>query len=319
MPAALFLLRPHLLVVALLIRPAASGGSAAAATASCAGQDGLSVWQLDQLYPAAVPAGKHSAHTHAHPYACFAPPNRWVQWRGWGGGLSWHARRFTAGRAAAASGGGPAAAAAAVAAQQPVLLEGAGGVALAKAVLPPAVGTLAPASPHCVFTGLGLTRTLRRHAPAPARNAPLPRASDNARARRVQVCGTIRELLAPSLSLAHTQKRDSVDGLPVSRPFPFWNRSILTEIYLCHACSCQEILRTETAGQEFQVQHRALRTEHKWRWAQLATRMSGAVPALDRALTVPLTQSAARARVAGGSARPALCRRGSGGGGGQRA
>jgi hypothetical protein len=34
----------------------------------------------------------------------------------------------------------------------------------------------------------------------------------------------------------------------VSRPFPSWNRSILTEIYLCHACSCQEILRTETAG-----------------------------------------------------------------------
>jgi|EP01049_Picozoa_sp_SAG25_P011007 hypothetical protein len=35
----------------------------------------------------------------------------------------------------------------------------------------------------------------------------------------------------------------------VSRPFPSWNRSILTEISLCHACSCQEILRTETAGQ----------------------------------------------------------------------
>jgi hypothetical protein len=35
----------------------------------------------------------------------------------------------------------------------------------------------------------------------------------------------------------------------VSRPFSSWNRSILTEIYLCHACSCQEILRTETAGQ----------------------------------------------------------------------
>ena len=34
----------------------------------------------------------------------------------------------------------------------------------------------------------------------------------------------------------------------VSRPFPSWNRSILTEIYLCHAC-CQAILRTETAGQ----------------------------------------------------------------------
>eukprot|EP01047_Picozoa_sp_COSAG01_P013693 COSAG01_NODE_650_length_14506_cov_24.157354_6_plen_114_part_00 len=27
----------------------------------------------------------------------------------------------------------------------------------------------------------------------------------------------------------------------VSRPFPSWNRCILTEIYLCHACSYQEI------------------------------------------------------------------------------
>jgi hypothetical protein len=35
----------------------------------------------------------------------------------------------------------------------------------------------------------------------------------------------------------------------VSRPFPSWNRSILTEIYLSHACSCQEVLRAETAGQ----------------------------------------------------------------------
>jgi hypothetical protein len=35
----------------------------------------------------------------------------------------------------------------------------------------------------------------------------------------------------------------------VSRPFPSWNRSMLTEIYLCHTCSCQEILRTETVGQ----------------------------------------------------------------------
>eukprot|EP01047_Picozoa_sp_COSAG01_P021337 COSAG01_NODE_1235_length_11106_cov_3.058962_10_plen_496_part_00 len=38
-------------------------------------------------------------------------------------------------------------------------------------------------------------------------------------------------------------------SLVVSRPFPSWNRFILTEIYLCHACSCQAILRTETAGQ----------------------------------------------------------------------
>ena len=38
-------------------------------------------------------------------------------------------------------------------------------------------------------------------------------------------------------------------GKTVSRPFPSWNRSILTEIYLCHACSCQEILRMEMTGQ----------------------------------------------------------------------
>jgi hypothetical protein len=42
---------------------------------------------------------------------------------------------------------------------------------------------------------------------------------------------------------------DKLGRTLVSRPFPSWNRSILTEIYLCHACSCQEILRTETAGQ----------------------------------------------------------------------
>jgi hypothetical protein len=43
----------------------------------------------------------------------------------------------------------------------------------------------------------------------------------------------------------------------VSRPFPSWNRSILTEIYRCHACSCHEILRTDTAGQEgiVQIEH----------------------------------------------------------------
>jgi hypothetical protein len=39
----------------------------------------------------------------------------------------------------------------------------------------------------------------------------------------------------------------------VSRPFPSWNRFISAEIYLCHACSCQEMLRTETAGPGVQV------------------------------------------------------------------
>jgi hypothetical protein len=38
-------------------------------------------------------------------------------------------------------------------------------------------------------------------------------------------------------------------SLGVSWSFSSWNRSILAEIYLCHACSRQEILRTKTAGQ----------------------------------------------------------------------
>jgi arylsulfatase A-like enzyme len=39
----------------------------------------------------------------------------------------------------------------------------------------------------------------------------------------------------------------------VSRPFSSWNRPILAEIYLCHACSYHEILRTETAGQGHRI------------------------------------------------------------------
>eukprot|EP01047_Picozoa_sp_COSAG01_P032097 COSAG01_NODE_2306_length_7946_cov_4.903148_1_plen_218_part_00 len=35
---------------------------------------------------------------------------------------------------------------------------------------------------------------------------------------------------------------------PVSRAFPSWNRSILTEVHLCHACSITK-LRMETPGQ----------------------------------------------------------------------
>eukprot|EP01049_Picozoa_sp_SAG25_P004351 SAG25_NODE_272_length_10613_cov_6.416191_7_plen_102_part_00 len=43
-------------------------------------------------------------------------------------------------------------------------------------------------------------------------------------------------------------------GRAVSRrPFPSWARcwSILAEIFLCRACSCQEILRADTAAQGF--------------------------------------------------------------------
>jgi SNF2 family DNA or RNA helicase len=58
---------------------------------------------------------------------------------------------------------------------------------------------------------------------------------------------------APTLVICPTsamvQWADEIKAFAVSRPFPSWNRSILTEIYLCHACSCQETLKTETAGQ----------------------------------------------------------------------
>jgi hypothetical protein len=37
----------------------------------------------------------------------------------------------------------------------------------------------------------------------------------------------------------------------VSRALPSWNRSILTEIYLCHACSCPEILSTRPGRIEY--------------------------------------------------------------------
>jgi hypothetical protein len=52
----------------------------------------------------------------------------------------------------------------------------------------------------------------------------------------------------------------------VSRPCPSWRRSILTEIYLCHACSCQELLRTETAAQVDRVSYGLLHGADYERW-----------------------------------------------------
>jgi hypothetical protein len=51
----------------------------------------------------------------------------------------------------------------------------------------------------------------------------------------------------------YTAGRISGAGVPVvsiecARPFHPW-LSILTDIYLCHTCSCHEILRMETPGQ----------------------------------------------------------------------
>jgi hypothetical protein len=67
------------------------------------------------------------------------------------------------------------------------------------------------------------------------------------------LCGTLRPSRSRSCRSDFGRSWASRMRTPaqtsVRRPFPSWNRSILAEIYLCHACSCQEIWRTETAGQ----------------------------------------------------------------------
>jgi hypothetical protein len=52
---------------------------------------------------------------------------------------------------------------------------------------------------------------------------------------------TLREANSRRLAAAELAGDGYVMMAPttVSRPFPSWNRSILTEIYLCHACSYQ--------------------------------------------------------------------------------
>ena len=45
----------------------------------------------------------------------------------------------------------------------------------------------------------------------------------------------------PVLDITPSENPIPAMCLLVSRPFPSWNRSILTEIYLCHACSYHEV------------------------------------------------------------------------------
>jgi hypothetical protein len=53
-------------------------------------------------------------------------------------------------------------------------------------------------------------------------------------------CERGNEAIAAAMGLAGvSSSRLAPTKQQVSRPFPSWNRSILTEIYLCHACSCQ--------------------------------------------------------------------------------
>jgi hypothetical protein len=55
---------------------------------------------------------------------------------------------------------------------------------------------------------------------------------------------------APAPGCPHTAaRRKRRYPMAVSGAFPSLTRSILTEIYLCHSCSCHERLRMETPGQ----------------------------------------------------------------------
>jgi hypothetical protein len=67
----------------------------------------------------------------------------------------------------------------------------------------------------------------------------------------------------------------------VRRAFPSWMRSILTDIYLCRTCSCHEILRMETPGQdEFTAGYRRV---VKLQCVQCLTPLASPVPALTHA------------------------------------
>jgi hypothetical protein len=62
------------------------------------------------------------------------------------------------------------------------------------------------------------------------------------------VC-TLSEGLPAAIAQLRAHWQPPPPAAAVSRPFPSSNRSMLAEIYLCHACSCHEILRAGTAGQ----------------------------------------------------------------------
>jgi hypothetical protein len=64
-------------------------------------------------------------------------------------------------------------------------------------------------------------------------------------------------------------------AVEASSPYPSWHRSMLTEIYLCHPCSGQEILRMGTARQALfgEVARRCARLEEACAAAGLGQRL----------------------------------------------
>eukprot|EP01050_Picozoa_sp_SAG11_P028935 SAG11_NODE_7943_length_1079_cov_1.024490_1_plen_157_part_10 len=69
---------------------------------------------------------------------------------------------------------------------------------------------------------------------------------------RLQLTKAIAHLEREHTALA---ERSALRARAVSRPFSFWSRPpTLTEISLCHACSCQEMVRVKTAVFSAQVE-----------------------------------------------------------------
>jgi hypothetical protein len=97
------------------------------------------------------------------------------------------------------------------------------------------------------------TALVRASAPSPSWHRPTLTEIYLCHAPLVLITGVRVEtarVRCPTWSGASSPRPATTTTTPVGGPFPSWNRSVLTEIYLCHACSYQEILRTETARTE---------------------------------------------------------------------
>jgi 23S rRNA pseudouridine2605 synthase len=144
-------------------------------------------------------------------------------------------------------------------------------------------------------------RRVNRH---PLRRRP-PRPS-RLRARPLRLRGRPAHLLPANDRLPAAP--DAASSPAVSRASPSWNRSFLTEIYLCPPVPCQETLRTETAGQDAEWLRAAASGGAASADTLRARRQRRAVPAADvharRLLPQPQSSMRRRRPVGGSGARP---------------
>jgi hypothetical protein len=116
-----------------------------------------------------------------------------------------------------------------------------------------------------VFGGRGKHGSLVTWAASVRRAGPAPRCPSQQLAP-ASACPTDEPSLMLLCGGSALRARRSLQGwycaplyiAPVSRAFPYWKRSILAEIYLCHACSCHEISRMKTPGQAAAIRGGAL-------------------------------------------------------------